>query len=95
MQISPSIKEVFLFFNFENRSLFIGFWFYAGGCVERGKLASEITRNEVSPWFMRRSDVLIKSLSVVQTFKMATWVAAASHMPFQALPVVEAGTFYF
>lgn len=57
--------------------------------------ASEITRNEVSPWFMRRRGVLMKSLSVVQTFKMATWIAAVSHMPLQALSVVEAGIFFF
>lgn len=37
MQISLSIKEEFLFFNFENLSHFKGFWFYPGGCVERGK----------------------------------------------------------
>lgn len=45
-------------------------------------MASEITRKEVSPWFMWRSDVLMKSLSVIQTFKMPTWVAAVSHIAF-------------
>lgn len=45
-------------------------------------MAGEITRNEVSPWFMWRRDVLMKSLSMIQTFKMPTWVAAVSHIPF-------------
>lgn len=37
MQISPSIKEEFLFFLILKISLFKGFWFYPGGCAERGK----------------------------------------------------------